>query len=304
MGRGGARERAKLSSQAGVQLSGLCDDEEMKRLMRYKIKAGRVTEVRDVLMDVELDPTTKRPRPRGKRRGKALAQQIERNMREAVRRLARILNSNFRGGDLFLTLKYNDERLPESKEAAKRELRNFIRRLDRAYRKQTGKKLRWVAVTADRSSKTGDPVRLHHHLVLDPLAWELIAKHWPADQFSYRRLDGTGDYTAVALYMVKNAGYERQVRTWSTSKDLEKPIFTAPKLVTGSRVMVPKGARIVERVEREDLETGFHSGYLRYIEPEEPAGKREFPDTTTQAHARATLIGNSKPGDPGGGGPG
>lgn len=271
----------------------------MKRLMRYRIKAGRVTEVRDVLMDVEMDPMTKQPRTRGKRRGKALAQQIERNMREAVRRLARLLNANFRGGDLFLTLKYNNDRLPASKEEAKRELRNFIRRLDRAYRKQTGKKLRWVAVTADRSSKTGEPVRLHHHLVLDPVAWEIIAKHWPEDQFSYRRLDGTGDYTAVALYMVQNAGYERQVRTWSASKGLDKPVYSAPKLVTGTRVMVPKGARIVERVEREDMETGFRSGYLRYIELEEGKEERgqsehcgEFPNTARRTRTHATLIGN------------
>ncbi len=240
-------------------------------------------EVRDVLMEVSLDPSTGRVRPRGKRRGKQLAAQVERNLNEAVRRLARIFNANFRAGDLFLTLKYSDGRLPATKEEAKRLCRNFMRRIARAYKKAAGKKLRWVMVTADRSSKTGLPVRLHHHIVMDPAAWELIAANWPEDQFSYRRLDGSGDYTAVAVYMIKNAGYQRGERTWSASMGLEKPEFSRPEPVKGDRrVEIPKGARIVERVVRENGETGFYAGYLRYIEP-----KREEKAVSGRGKARA-----------------
>ena len=279
------------------------EEREMKALMRYKIVSGRVVEKRDVLMDVSLDPTTRRPRPRGKRRGKSAASQVERNLREAVKRLARVLNCNFQGGDLFLSLKYSDERLPAAKEEAKREVRNFVRRIARAYRAATGKKLRWALVTADRSSKTGKPVRLHHHVVMDAVDWALIARHWPADQFSYRRLDGSGDYTAIARYMIMNAGYaghgvpgEAQrsgfageeegqgsgakggrkaakskadfgpTRTWSTSQGLEKPVYTAPEPVKGAgRFQVPKDARVVEREVREDEESGFHAAYIRYV---------------------------------------
>lgn len=258
----------------------------MKALMRYKIVSGRVVEKRDVLMDVSLDPTSRRPRPRGKRRGKSAASQVERNLREAVKRLARVLNCNFQGGDLFLSLKYSDERLPATKEEAKREVRNFVRRIARAYRAATGKKLRWALVTADRSSKTGKPVRLHHHVVMDAVDWALIAKHWPADQFSYRRLDGGGDYTAIARYMVMNAGYAGKskadfgpTRTWSTSQGLEKPVYTAPEPVKGAgRFQVPKDARVVEREVREDEESGFHAAYIRYVMAE-----RTDPSVTAKA---------------------
>lgn len=258
--------------------------------MRYKIISGRVVEKRDVLMDVSLDPTTHKPKPRGKRKGKSLAAQIERNFREAIKRLARILNCNFQGGDLFLSLKYSDERLPATKQEAKREVRNFIRRIDRVYRKQTGKKLRWAMVTADRSTKTGKPVRLHHHVVMDAVAWELIASNWPSDQFSYRRLDGSGDYTGIARYMLLNAGYERGERSWSTSQGLEKPVFTAPEPVKGAgSFQVPKQARIVERHIREDEESGFHSAYIRYVMPEKREGeKAEFLDTAKRPGARMT----------------
>lgn len=259
----------------------------MKSLMRYTIKSGRVTEVRDCLVETVLDPTARKPRPRGKRRGKSLASQIERNMREAVKNLARLINCNFGGGDMFLTLKYSDDRLPTSKEEAKAEVRRFIRRLDRAYRKQTGRKLRYVLVTADRSSKTGETVRLHHHIVMDAVDYALIAKHWADDQFYCRYLDNRGDYTAVARYMVKNAGYDRGVRTWSASQGLNKPEISAPvpvKTLGGARL--PKEAVIMENQVTEDEVSGFRAAYIRYVMPQEgEIGRKGFSDTVTRARA-------------------
>lgn len=254
----------------------------MKKLMRYKIISGRVVEKRDVLMEVSLDPTRKK---RGRYGGKTGAAQLERNCREAVLRLARTLNCNFKAGDLFLTLKYSDERLPASREEAEKMVRNFMRRLSRAYLKATGKKLRWVLVTADRSSKTGQPVRLHHHIVMDAVDWALVAAHWPKDQFSARMLDGSGDYTAVARYMVKNAGYERGKKTWSTSVGLNKPVFTAPEPVreTGS-FRVPKEAKVVKREVTEDAESGFSAAYIRYVLPETVV---EMPDRPRNRKRRA-----------------
>ena len=262
----------------------------MKTLMRYEIISGRVVEKRDVLIDVSLDPTTGKKRPRGKRRGASAADQIERNCNEAVLRLARILNATFGAGDLFLTLKYDDGRLPETREEAEHMARLLIQRVARAYVRATGKKLRWVLVTADRSSKTGAPVRLHHHLVIDATAWEVVARNWPADQMSARMLDGTGDYTAVARYMVRNAGYVRGKRTWSTSQGMGKVKFTAPKPVKGlGSFQVPKEAWVAERNVRENRESGFSAAYIRYVLPEEQGGTgvrecrsaegAKFPDT-------------------------
>lgn len=243
----------------------------MKTLMRYTITSGRVVEKRDVIMEMIIDPWTRRPR--GKRRGKARAKQIERNLAEAFLRLGRILNSNYRGGDLFLTLKYSDGRLPATREEAERIAGNFVDRICRAYKKATGKKLRWVMVTADRSSKTGEPVRLHHHIVMDPLAWEIIAKNWPADQFSYRRLDGKGNYLAVAIYMIKNAGYRRGHRTWRASQGLEKPVYSSPIPVKAAgSYKIPKDAADIYREVKSDSESGFYAAYVRYVMPEKEGG--------------------------------
>lgn len=240
----------------------------MKQLMRYRIVSGRAVEVRDVLME------THGKKPRGGRRGKSSSKQIKRNEDEAVLVLARQLNANCKGGDLFLTLKYSDGRLPAEKAEAKRVARNFMRRIARAYRKETGKKLKWWLVTASVSSKTGEPVRLHHHVVMDAMDWELIAQHWPPEEFSYRRLDATGDYTAVARYMIRNAGYGGE-RAWSHSQGIEQPKYTTPIPVKrAGTVKIPPEARIVEREVREDSEAGFSASYIRWVMPLDSRGRR------------------------------
>lgn len=244
----------------------------MKQLMRYKITSGRTVEKRDVLMEV-----TPQRRPRGGRKGKSTIRKVERNEKESVLQLARMLNCNFGGGDLFLTLKYSDQRLPADRAAARRDVRNFIARLSRAYKKRTGKKLVWALVTADRSSKTGQPVRLHHHLVLNAMDWEVIAANWPADQFSCRHLDDKGDYTAVARYMVKNAGYGRGEAAWSFARgpEVKHPIYSTPVPVKeAGSARVPKEAIIAEREIHEDSERGFSAAYLRYIMPRKSTVKQ------------------------------
>ena len=233
----------------------------MKQLMRYRITAGRTVEVRDVLMETRGCPK------RGTRQGKSTVKQIKRNEEEAVLVLARQLNTNCKGGDLFLTLKYSDNRLPATKADAKRIVRNFMRRLARAYQKKTGKKLMWWLVTADKSTKTGKPVRLHHHVVMNAVDWDLIAQHWPPEEFSYRRLDATGDYTAVARYMIRNAGYGGE-RAWSHSQGIKQPKISVPIPVKrAGTVKIPPSARVVEREVREDGETGFSSSYIRWVMP-------------------------------------
>lgn len=212
--------------------------------------------------------------PRGARRGKSSAKQLKRNEDEAVLILARQLNANCKGGDLFLTLKYSDSRLPATREEAKRIARNFMRRLARAYRKTTGKKLKWWLVTASVSTKTGQPVRLHHHVVTDAMDWELIAQHWPPEEFSYRRLDATGDYTAVARYMIRNAGYGG-ARAWSHSQGIRQPQYSTPiPVARAGTVRVPPEARVVEREIREDGETGFSAAYIRWVMPLEDNATR------------------------------
>lgn len=240
----------------------------MKQLMRYTIKAGVVTEVRDILMDVSPSP---RPRKkRGRYTGKSKASQIERNLRESAMQLARIINGNFGPGDLWLTWRYDDTRLPGDHDSAEHEALLAIRRLSRAYERVYGRKLLWVLVTADVSAKTGEPVRLHHHLVVPNMDWALLAKVWPADQMSVRHLDGRRDYTDVARYMCRNVSRKPRRNAWHASRGMKKPVYSPPVPVArvGS-ARLPRGAIVMEREVHESETDGFRAGYLRYIRPPE-----------------------------------
>ena len=174
----------------------------MVRLVEYRIISGPVIEIRRCRMAVGAQPGRRRA-PR--KAGASSLKKIMQNEKAAVQRLARIINANFGAGDLWLTLKYSDARLPVTKEEAKKEVSKFIRNLGRTYKKATGRKLRYICCTSDTSSKTGDRVRLHHHLVMDRAAYELLCRYWPQEEISYTILDGRKDHTDLARYIVKNA---------------------------------------------------------------------------------------------------
>lgn len=237
----------------------------MRRLMEYKIISGRTEEIRRTMMPWR-EPGQKVRR--GTRvKGKTSLRKILANEREAVKNLARILNCNFRQGDMWITLTYPESSLPGSREDAKKDLEKFLRKCRDAYRKATGKALRYVVAVSDRDGKTGEiSRRMHLHIVMDALAYEVITALWPAEDVTYRRLDGRGDYTGIARYMVTNAGPADGKKRWSTSKGLRKPIITEPVPVEEKeRIRVPRDVSLKEREEYRDEETGMYSAYVRYV---------------------------------------
>ena len=231
--------------------------------MEYKIIAGRTEEIRRVMMDRGRQHFRRNTRIR--KRSSLL--KILQNEREAVKRLARVLNCNFGAGDLWVTLTYAEE--PGSWEAAELELKKFLRKLKRSFERETGEKLRYV-YSHGRKGHEGEDVRIHHHLVLPAMPYELITSIWPADDVTYRRLDGRGDYTGVARYMIQNAGHDVPgAQKYHPSRGLAQPIYTEPVPVfkTSERIRVPRGARIQERTEYQDAETGMFGAYVRYTRP-------------------------------------
>ena len=230
--------------------------------MEYKIISGRTVEIRRVMME----PGRNRGKiRRGTRvKGNTSLRKIQANEREAVKNLARILNTNFKQGDLWLTLGYPNEELPEDAEAAKKQLEKFLRKC-RDMLKKEGKQLRYVVSTSETSTKTGGRARVHHHVVMDPVGYEAVCRLWPSAFISYRRLDGRGDYTGIARYMVMNAGDANGKKRWSTSKGLEKPIYTEPVPVRMSeKVNIPRDASLKAKDFFQDEETGQMSLYVRF----------------------------------------
>lgn len=245
----------------------------MRRLMEYKIISGRTVEIRRVMMSVRRQDD-RSPR-RGKRvKGKTTLRKILANEREAVKNLARILNCNFKQGDMWITLTYPEEYLPESPEAADREFAKFLRKLRALAKKETGKNPVYVtSPPCDADPRTGERVRLHYHVVMPAVAYEQVIKLWPQADVTYRRLDGRGDYTGIARYICGQSAHAPGKKRWRCSKGLKKPIYTEPVPVkAGERVYIPRSASLKEKADLTDSETGMSSLYVRYTRarPDKP----------------------------------
>ena len=236
----------------------------MRKLMEYKIISGRTVEIRRVLMSVRRQDTL--PKRRGLRvRGKTSLKKILANEREAVKNLARLINCNFKQGDMWITLTYSDDRLPESIEDAAQDFAKTLRKLRAMVKKETGKNPIYIASPSQIDPKTGETVRLHYHVLMPAIAYEQIIKLWPQEDVTYRRLDGRGDYTGIARYICSNAVREPGKKRWSSSRGLKQPIYTEPVPVrSGERVYIPKNVSLKEKTELMDQETGMQSLYVRY----------------------------------------
>lgn len=239
----------------------------MRQLMEYKIISGRTEEIRRVMMDARRGYNSHTRR--GTRvKGRTSLRKILANERESVKNLARVLNCNFGKGDMWITLTFAQDRLPEDRKAAQKILAAFLRKCRAAYRKAAGKALRYVVTIGEVSTKTGESARIHFHIVMDPLAYEVVASLWPAEDVTYRRLDGRGDYTGIARYMCQNAAHTAGEKRWSTSKGLKKPIYTEPVPVQAKeRIRIPRNVSMKANEEYNDEETGLFSAYVRYTRP-------------------------------------
>lgn len=250
------------------------------RLMEYTVRASRTVEIRQVMMPVFPDA---KPARRGTRAKHATIRKIMVNEQESVKSLARLINANFGPGDLWLVLKYSDDQLPGSKEEAKKRMEKFLRKCRDEYRKRTGKKLRYVLTTSDRDWKTGKKTRLHHHLVMDRLAWETLIRFWDMNYISYIIMDGRGDYTGIARYMTENgsggAGEKMEgKKRWSSSKGLIQPRYEEPVPARGLGIFkIPAGAEVKEKLILQDEETGRQSGYIRYVLPRREVNRVQAP---------------------------
>lgn len=147
---------------------------------------------------------------------------IRNNDKIAVKELARLLNSNFHPGDWHATLTYEGDE-PSQKEA-KKELRNFIRRMGREYAKAK-REFRWIAVTEYKNH------RIHHHVVMSYIESSVINEQWKRGYVKYSALDRSRNYRKLAEYLVKETtktmrepGNETK-RRWTSSRNLVRPII-------------------------------------------------------------------------------
>lgn len=193
--------------------------------------------------------------PRGRNENLSTQQQMERNEINARKKLARLVNTNFGKGDLFVTLTYAEE---PGEEEAQREMANFIRRVRRHRRKKGAPELRYVGVTE------AEDHRVHHHIIMSAMSIDELISLWTKGRCIVSMLEPGGDYTGLANYITKGKAKHKKKR-WSQSRNLKKPRVRVKKITRASGPLkAPKGYKIIQQQYYVSDATGC-TQYLRAI---------------------------------------
>ena len=151
--------------------------------------------------------------------------QKELNNRRAKRFLEALIYSNFGRGDLRIDLTYSAENMPADEKAAKKEIQNFIKRINYRRKKLGLGNARYIVVT-----EIGKNGKIHHHLIMDAdMDRNMVEDAWGKGYANTRRLqpDKKTKLTELIRYLVKDFKSENNKTTnkrkWDSSLNLVRP---------------------------------------------------------------------------------
>lgn len=191
------------------------------------MRAGRV--IRQALY------SPRDPNPNRRRRAISVSKEDKQraNLKTSYEKLLMLMCANFSPGDWWVTLTYDDEHLPSTREEAQPCWRKFMRRY-RKYRKKFNEPLQYVYCT--QLTTRGGGIRLHHHLVLrweDDSDEEKIRSLWEYGKIVHiRKLKSFEEILDKAHYMCREPRelgvYVPGEQMWTASRGLvrPKPMYT------------------------------------------------------------------------------
>ena len=235
---------------------------------------------------------------KSRRRIKSDIRKQQQNENDATKRVARIINENFQGGDVFDALTYSDaaitklregtpyiedleERLAYIYKLAEHELELFLRRCRYACKK-AGVEFKYVAITSDMDGETGERVRIHHHIVANKEVKAIIREQWLHGAIEKDAVWHEKDHFGLAKYLMDQVRRVPDAKKYKRSRNLTIPEPKDRIALGAKEVQPPRGAEIIYR-------GTFIPGrpqYIRYVLPrKEKTGGGTDPNRTDQGGA-------------------
>lgn len=204
---------------------------ELERLMKEgKVKClYRTTTTKSVniksgttLLESQVYPSfdNKADMPKTKKKRETSPSQSNLNDKNARRYLIRLANINFGKGDIWATFGWDDGHKPQDMEQAKKDVANFIRRINRRRKKAGYENIKYIYIIA-----FDEHVRPHFHILMtgDGVDRDELEELWgKCSRPNTRRIKPDDDFliTGLATYISNNP---HGTKRWCPSKNLQKP---------------------------------------------------------------------------------
>ena len=176
------------------------------------------------------------------------------------------------GGRLCPPLQGDNERedaqeaLAAVRTAADKQMSLWLRRVKRKYAAQGGNaKIKALIITSDVDHKTGELVRVHHHIVMaveGGISWDLLQAEWKLGSVDIRQLRTQPDYTPIATYLMRQVRRQPDAKKYRVTQGMEMPQVEERVVLSHAEIKAPAGANVLERSE---FSIDCVGQYIRYV---------------------------------------
>ena len=196
------------------------------------------------------------------------------NAKYSWEKLELMLAANFGPGDLFVTLTFDDEHLPEDRSQVSAIFKKFRHEIQEI-RKAQGQE----AVIIWGFENVHDSGRWHVHLVINATGNDFveILRCWPygSDVEILRlQVDREKNYESLARYMCKERRDRQGLRSWSCTRNCKRPEVETRIVPDDADISAPEDVMILEDASKRTEWAEYH--YIKYIagEPDRVPAKR------------------------------
>lgn len=204
---------------------------------------------------------------RGDKKRVSSAAQQRMNQQTSCEKLEWMLAANYRRGDLVVTLTFDDEHLPDTRQGVLRCLKKFRSSLSRVRRRKGKNPL--VMVWGNPEHKHGDG-RWHIHCVINATGADYadIRSCWPYGsdiEIKSFRLDKEQNYASLARYMCKERPEHLGQKQWSYTRTAAKPQVDTDWVDADTVIQAPKGSVVYQDTHERTEYASFH--FIKYLAP-------------------------------------
>jgi hypothetical protein len=175
------------------------------------------------MLEVEVYPVFRRGKPcRGKKEKISSEAQKKLNVKNAEKKLNRLINTNFDENDIVVHGTYRDEEMPDTEEQVRKDINNYLRRIKTYREKNNLSELKYIYVIECKESKKTKKLRWHFHAVMSGMDRSAAEKIWGHGEWTNadRLQPNETGCEALAKYMSKDPEGKKR---WTQSRNLKKP---------------------------------------------------------------------------------